>query len=787
MRIVVTGGAGFIGSNLVDHLDGGRSRSRRDRQLLDRAGEVPERTALRRGWSRWICWTSRPDLRRLLVGARGRGPPRRQCRRPVRLGAPRVGPRAEPRSPRSTSAEAMRQRRRPAPPVLVDRLGLRRGPRRSRRPRTARSLSRRRSTAPRRRPPRASSRPMPRAADLRRHRLPLRVHPRPSLHPRPRRDFLGKLRRDPTASRSSETAPSARATCDVEDCVAAVAPGSRPATASRSSTWASTTTAPCRESAGWICERLGSRPELEFTGGDRGWVGDNPFIWLDTSRIRATGWAPRLRHPASLGRAHRRLPGRATRGCSTSTSPLSPRRRLGTAPSRHRWLRARRGQARRGLPPRPELVARTIPTRRGPRRCAMRAPHASGSLAIAPAGAAAAPRAGRPRRSWRRTHDVAGCAAALAAASTQGCHVLSRSLAHATPDDLARVAARSRRREVGRARRLQPPLPPSLLARSATVGDAGSVRRGPASSGAATATAAGSATSASGAPTPARSGGGELLDQGVHLIDLAHHSRRAVDAPLRRRSSTLFWPMAVEDNAFVHLGLAGDGATPGCMRRGPSGRTCSRSRSTCRTRQARDHRARRQLRPRAAHASTRCPSSSARRWRRRGSGLPATDSWAAELVDVARRDRRPAGGRRRPSPTGCRVLGDRRTRRTTDDHHPHPVAHLARRRWNRPARRTTERATVGFLVAAAITKYVYVAVHPNFGSHVLLKYSSIENVPSTADVEHPLLREALLYTGIEAASRSRRWPTSRPAPASAPRARSPSACSKRSTPTSVAS
>jgi len=47
------------------------------------------------------------------------------------------------------------------------------------------------------------------------------------------------------------------------------------------------------ESAGWICERLGIDPEFEYTGGDRGWIGDNPFIYLDTARIRATGWEPR--------------------------------------------------------------------------------------------------------------------------------------------------------------------------------------------------------------------------------------------------------------------------------------------------------------------------------------------------------------------------------------------------------------------------------------------------------------------------------------------------------------
>ncbi|MGH2718567.1 MAG: NAD-dependent epimerase/dehydratase family protein [Actinomycetota bacterium] len=46
------------------------------------------------------------------------------------------------------------------------------------------------------------------------------------------------------------------------------------------------------ESACWICDRLGVSPEVTYTGGDRGWVGDNPFIYLATARIRATGWAP---------------------------------------------------------------------------------------------------------------------------------------------------------------------------------------------------------------------------------------------------------------------------------------------------------------------------------------------------------------------------------------------------------------------------------------------------------------------------------------------------------------
>ena len=43
-----------------------------------------------------------------------------------------------------------------------------------------------------------------------------------------------------------------------------------------------------------ICRKLGLKPELRYTGGDRGWIGDNPFILLDTRKIQATGWKPKL-------------------------------------------------------------------------------------------------------------------------------------------------------------------------------------------------------------------------------------------------------------------------------------------------------------------------------------------------------------------------------------------------------------------------------------------------------------------------------------------------------------
>lgn len=48
------------------------------------------------------------------------------------------------------------------------------------------------------------------------------------------------------------------------------------------------------DSVNIICKELNINPELTFTGGERGWVGDNPFIFLETSKIKSLGWTPKL-------------------------------------------------------------------------------------------------------------------------------------------------------------------------------------------------------------------------------------------------------------------------------------------------------------------------------------------------------------------------------------------------------------------------------------------------------------------------------------------------------------
>lgn len=63
----------------------------------------------------------------------------------------------------------------------------------------------------------------------------------------------------------------------------------------------------------------------------------------------------------------------------------------------------------------------------------------------------------------------------------------------------------------------------------------------------------------------------------------------------------------------------------------------------------------------------------------------------------------------------------------------------------------------GFLIAAAIDKYVYITLHENFTLDLILKYSRLEHIANAAKVEHPIIREAFALLqmdgrGLEMAS-----------------------------------
>ena len=56
------------------------------------------------------------------------------------------------------------------------------------------------------------------------------------------------------------------------------------------------------DSVARITSHLGVEPEIEHTGGVRGWAGDSPLILLDCAKIRALGWRPQLTIAEAIGR-----------------------------------------------------------------------------------------------------------------------------------------------------------------------------------------------------------------------------------------------------------------------------------------------------------------------------------------------------------------------------------------------------------------------------------------------------------------------------------------------------
>src|SRR6266850_2732068 len=116
-------------------------------------------------------------------------------------------------------------------------------------------------------------------------------------------DFYKQLRKDPKRLRVLGDGRQRKSYLYVQDCIDAVL-------------HAVSTTGPglhvfnlgtdeyvtVEQSIGLITGFLGVKPELSYTGGERGWVGDSPFIFLDTRQIRATGWAPKLTIAQSVER-----------------------------------------------------------------------------------------------------------------------------------------------------------------------------------------------------------------------------------------------------------------------------------------------------------------------------------------------------------------------------------------------------------------------------------------------------------------------------------------------------
>jgi UDP-glucose 4-epimerase len=108
-------------------------------------------------------------------------------------------------------------------------------------------------------------------------------------------DFVKSLRKDPSVLNVLGDGHQEKSYLYVQDCIDAMllAIGNG---GPRLQTFNLGTDESCEvnNSIAWITEALGLAPEIRYSGGKRGWIGDSPRIYLDCSRIRSLGWKPSL-------------------------------------------------------------------------------------------------------------------------------------------------------------------------------------------------------------------------------------------------------------------------------------------------------------------------------------------------------------------------------------------------------------------------------------------------------------------------------------------------------------
>jgi UDP-glucose 4-epimerase len=116
-------------------------------------------------------------------------------------------------------------------------------------------------------------------------------------------DFYRQLRADPTRLRVLGNGRQRKSYLYVQDCIDAILLAiDRAGEAINIFNLGHDTYCEVNDSIGWICTALGLTPRVEYAGGERGWVGDNPFILLDIARIRKLGWQPSMSIQAGVNK-----------------------------------------------------------------------------------------------------------------------------------------------------------------------------------------------------------------------------------------------------------------------------------------------------------------------------------------------------------------------------------------------------------------------------------------------------------------------------------------------------
>ncbi len=108
-------------------------------------------------------------------------------------------------------------------------------------------------------------------------------------------DFFKRLQADPTALHVLGNGKQRKSYLYVNDCIDAILMAIERADGKPTILNLGTDEyCAVNDSIGWITGALGVTPKLTYSGGERGWIGDSPFIFLDCGRMRTLGWVPKL-------------------------------------------------------------------------------------------------------------------------------------------------------------------------------------------------------------------------------------------------------------------------------------------------------------------------------------------------------------------------------------------------------------------------------------------------------------------------------------------------------------
>lgn len=106
-------------------------------------------------------------------------------------------------------------------------------------------------------------------------------------------DFIRKLEKNPKTLRVLGNGLQEKSYVHVDDCVSGMLAGLKSRGTVNVFNIGSEDTTTARRIAELVIERVSPKAEMTFTGGEQGWIGDVPKMWLDIKKLKSLGWSPK--------------------------------------------------------------------------------------------------------------------------------------------------------------------------------------------------------------------------------------------------------------------------------------------------------------------------------------------------------------------------------------------------------------------------------------------------------------------------------------------------------------